>query len=180
MLEDERLVWRMKRGDRQALRRVYDKYKSRLLAIAGSMLGGAGGAEDVLHDVFVSFAGGIRGFQLYGSLESYLTTCVINRVRDRFRRQRFEVVAIARVKHDISEVKRPDRAVMFSEQAQVLAEALAKIPFEQREVIVLHIKGGMKFKEIAAVQGVGVSTVQGRYRYGLEKLRSALRGEAIA
>jgi RNA polymerase sigma-70 factor (ECF subfamily) len=60
-----------------------------------------------------------------------------------------------------------------------LTDALAKIPFEQREVIILHLKGGMRFREIAAAQGVPIGTVQGRYRYGLEKLRSLLNEEVI-
>jgi len=46
-------------------------------------------------------------------------------------------------------------------------------------VIVLHLKGGMKFREIAVVQGVSISTVQGRYRYGLDKMRSVLNEEAL-
>jgi RNA polymerase sigma-70 factor (ECF subfamily) len=66
---------------------------------------------------------------------------------------------------------------MCSEESRRLAEATKQIPYEQREVIVLHIKGGMKFREIAKVQDVSVNTVQGRYRYGLEKLRSVLDGE---
>jgi RNA polymerase sigma-70 factor (ECF subfamily) len=179
MLEDERLVWRMKRGDKEALRRIYEKYKDRLLTIAASMLSEPGGAEDILHDVFVSFAAGIRRFHLYGSLERYLTTCVVNRVRDRFRRKKFEVIEIPRVKQMDSGTERPEQRAMFDERSQVLAEALAQIPFEQREVVVLHTKAAMKFREIAILQGVGVSTVQGRYRYGLEKLRSALRGETM-
>jgi len=49
---------------------------------------------------------------------------------------------------------------------------------EQRETVVLHLNGGMKFKEIARMQKIPLSTVQGRYRYGLEKLRSILKERA--
>jgi DNA-directed RNA polymerase specialized sigma24 family protein len=49
---------------------------------------------------------------------------------------------------------------------------------EQRETIILHLNGGMKFKEIAEVQHIPMNTVQGRYRYGLDKLRTILRGES--
>ncbi|MHC4240122.1 MAG: RNA polymerase sigma factor, partial [Planctomycetota bacterium] len=67
MREDRRLISRLKRGDREALRRLYEKYKDRLLSIAVSLLKEPGTAEDVLHDVFVSFAAGIGRFQLQGS-----------------------------------------------------------------------------------------------------------------
>jgi DNA-directed RNA polymerase specialized sigma24 family protein len=42
---------------------------------------------------------------------------------------------------------------------------------------VLHLKADMKFKQIARMQGISISTVQGRYRYGLSKLRTILDGE---
>jgi hypothetical protein len=35
----------------------------------------------------------------------------------------------------------------------------------------------MKFKAVAEFQGVSINTIQGRYRYGLDKLRSLLNGE---
>jgi RNA polymerase sigma-70 factor (ECF subfamily) len=58
-----------------------------------------------------------------------------------------------------------------------LTNALAEIPYEQREVIMLHLKGGLKFRQIARVQQTSVSTVHGRYRYGLKKLRTILDGK---
>ncbi|MHC4302115.1 MAG: hypothetical protein ACYS7Y_33040 [Planctomycetota bacterium] len=48
---------------------------------------------------------------------------------------------------------------------------------EQREAVVLHLKGGMRFGEIARMQGVSLSTTHGRYRYGMDKLRSLMNGE---
>jgi DNA-directed RNA polymerase specialized sigma24 family protein len=51
------------------------------------------------------------------------------------------------------------------------------LPFEQREVVLLHLRHGMKFREIARHQNVSQSTVQGRYRYGIDKLRSLMASE---
>ena len=177
MREDRRLIEELKHGDKEALRRLYEKYKDDLLTIATSLLYETGAAEDVLHDVFVSFANGIGGFELRRSLRQYLVTCTVNRVRDRFRRKKYEAIELDRVGPISSNSQRPEQAVMLSEESKLLADALAEIPFEQREVIVLRLQGGMKFREIAATQGVPVSTVQGRYHYGLDKLKSALNGE---
>jgi len=179
MLEDGRLIWRLKRGDKEALRELYEKYKDDLVTIAASLLDERSAAEDILHDVFVTFAAGIKGFQLRRSLRNYLATCVVNRVRDRFRRQKFEVIEISRVGPVSSDTERPEQLIMSDEESQLLTDLLAKIPLEQREVIILHLKAGMKFREIAAVQGVAISTVQGRYRYGLDKLRSLVSGGLI-
>jgi RNA polymerase sigma-70 factor (ECF subfamily) len=77
----------------------------------------------------------------------------------------------------IGESDCPEQAVIRDEVSQQLNIALAELPYEQRETVVLHLKGGMKFKEIAVLQSVSINTVQGRYRYGLDKLRSMLNDE---
>ena len=41
----------------------------------------------------------------------------------------------------------------------------------------LRLKANMKFRDIAKLQGTSISTVLGRYRYGLDRLRSTLNGE---
>jgi RNA polymerase sigma-70 factor (ECF subfamily) len=179
MQEDTRLIRRLKRGDKEALRRLYDKYKDKLVTVAASLLNETDAAEDILHDVFVSFAAGVKGYHLRGSLKNYLITCVINRVRDRYRRKQYQVIEVRRLGRISSNAERPEQAVMLDEEAQLLTDALAQIPFEQREVIVLHLRAGMKFREIAAAQEVPISTVQARYRYGLDKLKSIINGEMI-
>ena len=55
---------------------------------------------------------------------------------------------------------------------------LAELPAEQGEVIVLKIWQGCTFEEIGALVGISPNTAAARYRYGLQKLRNGLNGEA--
>ena len=71
----------------------------------------------------------------------------------------------------------PEQWLIASERRALLNGALAELPYEQREVIVLHLQGGMTFREIAREQGASINTAVSRYRYGLDKLRSLLNGE---
>lgn len=175
MLDEKRLIWELKQGDKEALRRIYMEYKDNLLTIAASLLHDTYAAEDVLHDVFVSFAGGIRNFQIRGSLKNYLTASVVNRVRDMYRKKRHFEVELEQAGQLAADSDGPVRTAEFGEQTGRLTEALARLPMEQRETIVLHLNGGMKFKEISRLQKIPLSTVQGRYRYGLDKLRTILK-----
>lgn len=177
MLEDQRLLWRLKQGDKEALRTVYERYKDNMLTVATSLLHDTGSAEDVLHDVFVSFAMSVRKLKLRSSLRKYLITSIINRVRDRFRTKKHHTVKLDEVGPVSSDVESPERSAILSEESRLLTGALARLPLEQRETIVLHLKADMKFKQIAQMQGISISTVQGRYRYGLSKLRTILDGE---
>jgi len=54
---------------------------------------------------------------------------------------------------------------------------MTELPYEQREAIALRIHGNLGFRQIADLQNVSTKTVQSRYRYGLDKLRSTLNGE---
>ena len=67
--------------------------------------------------------------------------------------------------------------MIFTEQAGRLSQAVGTLPDEQREVVLLRLTADMKFRDIAKLQQVSINTVQGRYRYGLDKLRSVLNGE---
>ncbi|UCF16585.1 MAG: sigma-70 family RNA polymerase sigma factor [Phycisphaerales bacterium] len=177
MIEDEVLKWKFKAGSQEALRRIYEKYLNRLLTLAMALLNDAAAAEDVVHDVFVSFAESAENFRLTGSLKSYLTTCVVNRARDRIRAKQRGPMRMDGTESIVSDKDGPDRAILCSERAQQLNRAVAQLPDEQRQTIVLHLKGEMTFREIAKLQNVSINTIQGRYRYGLDKVRSVLSGE---
>jgi RNA polymerase sigma-70 factor (ECF subfamily) len=178
VLEDRLLVHKLKHGSREALCRIYEKYRDDLLRLASSLMTESTGAEDVVHDVFTCFVRSAKQFRLTGSLRGYLTTCVANRARNANRaKQRQRATGLDEAWLVTSDLHRPDRWIISSEQSKRLNEALAQLPYEQREVVVLHLQGRMKFREIAKLQKAPVKTVQSRYRYALDKLRSLLDSE---
>ena len=178
MLEDRLLVWKLRRGDRNALRRIYEKYRDDLLRIAAGLLNAKGEAEDVVHDVFTAFVDSSNKFTLTGSLRGYLTTCVANKARNLNRTKfRQRTVSLDDVEPTVSNFKRPDQWIIYNEEFQQISNAMAQLPYEQREAVVLRLQGAMKLKEIAELQGASVKTALSRYRYGLDKLRSILNGE---
>ena len=179
MLEDRYLVWRLKQGSPQALCRIYNRYETDLLTLAKSLLGRTDQAEDVLQDVFVRFIESLDTFELTGSLKGYLSTCIVNRARDYLRKGRHrtgESMEAAEVVE--SRQQGPLQEVIVNEQRQRLTAALAELPDEQREAVLLHLQTGLKFREVAHVQGVSAKTAESRYRYGMDRLRSMLNGQA--
>jgi RNA polymerase sigma factor (sigma-70 family) len=178
MLEDRILIWKFKLGNRDALRRLYEKYKNDLLKLTIALVNDVSTAEDVVQDVFVVFAQSADKIQLRGNLKKYLITCVANRIRNRKRdRQRHETSDIDKVDFTISEENRPEQWAILSEELVLLSNAMTQIPYEQREVLTLYMQGDMTFRQIAKIQNASINTVQGRYRYGLNKLRSILNSE---
>ncbi len=176
MFDDQLLKWKFKRGSDEALTLIYEKYLDSMLTLAFGLLHDTAAAEDVVQDVFVAFAQSRRSFQMWGSLSGYLATSVVNRVRD-YRRQRHRHAGRDAGLHISTEPPSPEQAVVLTEQAKLLAGAVAELPQEQREIVLLRLKAGMKFREIAKLQQMSINTVLSRYRYGLERLRSMLNGE---
>ena len=178
-MEDRLLIWKLKKGSNEALCRIYEKYEEHLLASAISLLYDVSSAEDVVHDVFVSFAQSADRLKLNGNLKGYLTRCVVNLARDKIRATQRHRVGLDKANPAGLDLQQPSHAVIRDEELDRLSQALSSLPYEQRETIVLHLRGEMTFKAIARTQGVSINTVCSRYRYGLDKLRSLLNGEVI-
>jgi RNA polymerase sigma-70 factor (ECF subfamily) len=173
MLEDKLLIWKLKRGSLDALRQVYDKYKNDLLKVAISLTGDVGRSEDAVQDVFLKLIESSGRIGIRSSLKSYLMTCLVNRIRSLHRGDRTTPTIAA---SKVSSVG-PEHWAVLDEQMRLVGRAMAELPLEQREVVTLRVEAGLGFREIASMQNASVNTIQGRYRYGMEKLRSLLNGE---
>ncbi|MCH8216711.1 MAG: sigma-70 family RNA polymerase sigma factor [Planctomycetes bacterium] len=169
-MDDRLLTIQYKCGSRRALETIYGKYKRDVLLVALGLLNDTALAEDVVHDVFVRFAEGLPTFRLTGSLKGYLLTCAVNQARNvlqaRQRHQKIRPVSSGR-----DWVASPLDHLICNEQARQCAAALAELPMEQREVILLHMQGRMSLGRIAQVLGLPVNTAKSRYRYSMTKLR---------
>jgi RNA polymerase sigma-70 factor (ECF subfamily) len=175
-MEDKLLIWKFRRGHRDGLRSIYDKYHRQLLKLAVVLTGNAEAAEDVVQEVFVNFARSADRFGLAGSLKSYLITSTLNCVRNQ-RRDNRRLHSLDKVERIPSTARRPDQWAVLSESLERLGCAMASLPYEQREAVTLRMEANMTFRQIARLQKTSISTVNGRYRYGIEKLRSLLNGK---
>ncbi len=175
MLEDKLLILKFNRGQREALHRIYEKHKNDLVTLASALLIDVALAEDVVHDVFIGFIRSEGKFKLTGSLKGYLATCVANLARNRNKAGRIRSHQdLETIDPPDSTARTPDTAVIFEEQSERLAWALNQLPYEQREVLVLRTYSQMKFAAIAAQQNASIHTIQGRYRYALDKMKGLL------
>lgn len=179
MLEDRLLIWKLKNGHEGGLIRAYGKYKNYLLKIACGLLNDPGQVEDAVQDVFVSLAESAHRLELNGNLKAYLVRCLINRVHNlRKSQSRCRTVTLSEVDEACSERPGPEQWIILNEEEARAVWALSQLPCEQRDVVTLRLRGELKFRQIAALQGLSINTIQSRYRYGLDTLRSLLNGKA--
>jgi RNA polymerase sigma-70 factor (ECF subfamily) len=173
-LRDGRLVHRLRRGDTEALHQVYHRYKDDLLTVAMSLLNDRHAAEDCVHDVFVHFAAAPADLRATRNLRGYLLRCAANLAKNQLKRRRLQPAPLGDEPDCADDCDCPSYKLIVSEESTRVFEALAQLPDEQREVVTLHIHGQLTFREIAGQLDLSINTVQSRYRYGIEKLRTLL------
>jgi len=178
MLEDKVLIWRFNHGRAEVLHEIYDKYRTDLLSLATALLSDLAAAEDVVHDVFASLLKSSGRLKLTGSLKGYLIICVVNAVRNIKRtHRRHPNLDLDQVDPIATDYDKPDDAAIFDEERHRLNQALAQLPYLEREALVLRVCGQMRLREIAKQQGVSTNAALYRYRNAVDKLRSMLNGE---
>jgi RNA polymerase sigma-70 factor (ECF subfamily) len=128
-----------------------------------------GTAEDMVHEAFVNLLAQPRRPD---NVKAWLYTTVRNaalaHARSAKRRDRRE--------HRVSETRpewflpRPDDLI----DAAAAQDALATLPEDQRETVVLRIHAQHSFQEIADLTGTPLSSVYDRYKKGLASLKQKL------
>jgi RNA polymerase sigma-70 factor (ECF subfamily) len=156
------------------LERTYDTFGAKLYHYLLGILRSAADAEDALQTVFVKLAQRERDDEI-DDLTSYLFSAARNeaiRIRGR-KRPNVETPEEAPDRRPL-----PPELLQATEDREVdrrrLEAALAGLPEEQREVVLLKVWEGLTFREIAQVLGVPQDTAASRYRYALEKLKTTL------
>ncbi|MDX1631193.1 MAG: RNA polymerase sigma factor [Thermoanaerobaculia bacterium] len=157
-------------GNREALAEIYDLLADDLYNLALWRCGSAADAADAVQDVFVELAR--RGARLRSIRKprSYLLKMVHR-------------AAVKRAKGRSAEAPLEDALLVPSTtpdprrraEARLCNRWLARLPREQREVVLLRCFQGMTFAEIGEVTGVPKFTAASRYRLGIARLRRWMR-----
>lgn len=129
-------------------------------------------SKDLTQEVFIKMVSGISRYKPRTSFKSWLFTIASNHLKNYYR---------SRCRHpeylEFSEdIPANGTAASEVEIKSDIREALAHLPPEQKETVILRFYNGFSIKEISGIMGVKDVTVKARIRYGLEKLRKELEG----
>ncbi len=182
--ESLELVRRIRAGDQEAWNELFDRYHDALL-LAVRMRLGEGlrrhlQSEDVFQSVALDAFKALPGFEYRGegSLQRFLRTLVLNKIRDRAD----TYGALKRAGDEpLSEAHREGLAAPGSEPGyrdpetyERLERALKSLPEELREVLLLRQVEGLSHRELAARTGRGEDAVRKLYSRALARLTLAM------
>jgi RNA polymerase sigma-70 factor, ECF subfamily len=160
-------------GDRGAVEQLFQAHWPACHRAALLVTRDPDGAQDIAQESFLAAIAALDRFDRSRPLGPWLRTIVARRAIDftRTRAVRREVAALA---EDGVAEERPDIAARPSDE---LLAAVATLPQEQREVVVLRHLLDLSPTEIAGIIGVPVGTVNSRTRRALDSLRGLLEAE---
>jgi len=155
------------------LERIYDAHASGLFRYLETFTRTETDARDLLQELFIKLA---RGMKMEARNEkAFLYRLAHNLAIDWLRRRAARGDSEERMCREQDgggqAAADPDMAML----ARSFADALAKLPDEQRTIVRLKLWEGMTFEEIAEAQGIPLNTAASRYRYAIDKLRTLLR-----
>lgn len=153
------LVTRARRGDRDALEMIAERYESALTRFAhGRMPLAARGLVDtcdVVQVVVVRTLARLDAIDtaLSGSLLAYMRRAVLNQIRDEIRRaQRRPAIAPLNTELAGPDPDPLDR-IISSQELERYEEALAHLPADQQEAFMMRVEMDCSYREIAEALG---------------------------
>ena len=181
--DDRQLLQRIVDRDKDALDTLYGRYSTQVYSLALHMLKQPPLAEEVTQDVFLNIWLKAASFNAErGQARSWIMGVAHHRVVDVIRSRR-RVVSMTDPEGYETLERLPSGGASVESQVQQnldrerIMQALATLPDNQREVILLAYFEGYSQSEMAEKLGQPLGTIKTRVRLAMQKLRSVLQDD---
>ena len=163
-------------GDAEAFDVLYQRYKAPLYRFVLRQ-SSQETVDELFQDIWLKVINARHRYQVKASFRTWLYHLARNRVIDLYRRNN-----IRPVESNMDELEtavntstaQPEKHLQTQSQYEVLLEAIAELPTEQKEVFLLREEAGLSIEQIAETCGTNFETTKSRLRYALDKLRHRL------
>lgn len=173
---DREVIEACQRGDSDAFRVLFEAHKDRVYSIALRYSGDRAAAMDIAQDAFLKVLGRIQEFRGEAGFESWLYRIVLNTCVDHQRRGRRMMPFLGDL---IAQGETVLHRLMRVEAEGDVQRIVARLPVEQRVVVVLRYTEGLSYEQIAGILGCSPGTVASRLNRAhkvLERKLGHLRG----
>ncbi len=176
MASDEELVAALAGGDERAFEELVVRYRQRLFAFVYRHTGGPD-ADDIVQETWMRILRAAGSFDSRKRFTTWLFQVALNLCRDFGRRRRVRgPEAESGCNGEEQDVESEASSVMVEDAAAARIDAerfLARLPEEQREVLILRFHADLSEHEIADLLGCPPGTVKSRIHYALARLAKA-------
>jgi len=180
-MDEQALIASARAGNTSAFNTLVRTYQDMAYNVAYRVLGQPDAAADAAQEAFLAAYRALPAFR-GGSFKAWLLRIVTNACYDQLRMQkRRPQVALEDAVEDPDYAssltdpgESPEDALLRQDLAQAISTAIAKLPFDQRLVLVLSDIQGLSYDEIATVTGASLGTVKSRLSRARARVRDYL------
>lgn len=164
--------------DASAFGPIYRRYLEGVYGYAFYLLGDHHDAEDVTERTFLAALAAIGSFRDTGAtFRSWLFRIAHNQIVNALRtRARQRAVSLDRVEDTASSAIDPATAALADDQRRRLRRAIAALPEDRRQVVVLRFVDGLSAREIGDVLGRSEGAVRVLQHRALRQLSATIEG----
>ena len=181
MNEEQQWIDAARRGDQAAFEQLVRRYEKRVFALTGRMCRNPSDAEEAAQETFLAAWQGLPFFRGEASFSTWLYRLASNACVDLLRREgRHQAGAGISLDDEESGFDPPDPApspqalAERAELRQQIEAALAELPPEYRQVLILRELHQRTYDEIAEICSLDLGTVKSRISRGRKRLRKIL------
>jgi len=173
-LSERYLVWRLRRGDREACRELIARHHRSVYGYLRHLGADSALSEDLTQETYAKAWRRIDTLRQSGSLRSWLLTIARNEFLQWARVERPEVETTGELPEQRDGDPGQEAALLSSERDRALRRAVAGLEPELRETVALHYFHDLSLRECGAVLGIPPGTVKSRVHRALGSLRGLL------
>lgn len=168
----DELIFSLAKGNREALKIIYEKSINPLYAYVLSLTKNKYDTEDVLQETYVSIAENAASYHGGNKAMAWIFRIAKNFTLMHFRKEKnkdsiHEVEEAVEAKYSFSFVENADHRMLLESAMEILEE-------EERQILFLHAVAGWKNREIAEYLGKNLNTVLSKYQRSIKKLQEHL------
>ena len=179
MFEDEKLLERIKAGDKKAFDELVRKYQREIYFLALRMLKNIEDAEEITQQTFVNVFEHLGSFRGDSGFKTWLYQISLNLCRSHLRRKHEVLELNEAACPPASGEMNPPEQFLRRETAAAAAAAADSLPDKQRITVMLRIFQELSYEEIGRVTGCSGQTAKVNFHYGIENLRKKLKENGI-
>ncbi len=174
-IADNEIVLQMKDGSLDALGELYDRYQRMVHRTALVITGDAEAAADLTQDVFLRLYRFASHIDPQRPLEPWLYRMTVNLSYTWIKRNRHWLQPLEDLADWLTGSKpSPSEYVEMQDDWDQVQQAVSRLPFQQRVVIVLYYLNDLSLQDISEILEVPVGTVKSRLHYGRAALKKTL------
>lgn len=173
-------------GEREALSRLVEDNRHKVIKTAYYYLGNMEDAEDLAQDIFLEVVTSMEKFRQNASLSTWIYRITVNRSLNALKKKKRRGVfvwleSIAGMNTNNAEqpggINQPEQAIAAEENRKLLKEAVGALPKNQRTAFILCRYEELPNREIAEIMGLSLSSVEALLHRAKINLRKSLANQ---